>query len=322
MADLEETILKKNVPGRYSKWNDYNNEGIRKSYNGDEDEENDDNYDDEHNSAFEESNATNNAQRAISQSPLPSDGREGHRTGVKGVLSDYKEAKRLEKIKFENEQLKRKDAFQRATEGSWMKPGEVSISLASIQQQKRIQKQNQGEGDSKNDDSRSTTRSTSGEDDDSFFDDDENDTSFLETYRRMRLTEMQQNALPEYGQVQQLHTPTEFSDVIDQTDPRVYCIFHLFSDDIGSCRLLNQHLDKLAADKMIKCRFLKIKALVLKEDFDFIGLPCVLIYKAGDEVANLTPITEMFDSAKSMRGAFTMEEVEYVLNENCGITAK
>lgn len=297
MADLEETILKRNVPGRSSKWCDDDSACA----NDDNDYENN------------EQQQHHPSSSSIPQSNLDSDmiqeenQERKHRTGVKGVLSDYKESKRIEKIKFENEQLKRKEDFRNATEGTWMKPGETSISIAYTEQQRKLEKQKQEENHVDDD----------SDDDSSFFDDDENDSSFLDSYRRMRLSEMQQNALPEFGHVQQLHSSIEFSDMIDETDPRVYCIIHLFHDDIGSCRLLNQHLEQLASDSMITYRFFKINALILKQDFDFIGLPCVLIYKAGKEVANLTPITEMLDNKRN--GSFTVEEIEFVLRQSCRV---
>ena len=77
------------------------------------------------------------------------------------------------------------------------------------------------------------------------------------------------------------------------------------------CSLLNRHLEVLAQN-MNHCRFFQMKVTDVKQNFDPVGLPVVLIYRGGNEVANLTPITEHIPSWIP-GGMFTMKDIEYVL---------
>lgn len=285
MAGLEDTILKKNVPGKCSTWSDY------------KDEED-----------FDDTSLTNsNGHHRQQQQHIPQIQNSGRRynTGVKGILADHKEAKELEKIILAQEQIRREEAFRRATEGARLNPGETSYSLASIERRK-YEEGNKEENDN---------ISESSDDEDDFLDDENDD--FLNNYRQMRLTELQGNAVPIFTNVKELTTANEFSNMIDETDSRIFCIIHLFDDDIKSCRLLNQYFDALAR-KMDRCRFLRMEASIVHQNFDPIGFPCVLIYKGGSEVANLTPITLMFKKPQSSSGShFTIEDVESVLDTYC-----
>jgi hypothetical protein len=49
--------------------------------------------------------------------------------------------------------------------------------------------------------------------------------------------------------------------------------------------------------------------------FDPYGLPSLLVYKNGVEVANLTPVTERIENAKKNGYRFTVEDVEKVLRD-------
>jgi len=291
MTDLEEKFLKKNVPGKYSQWTDYqdNDEPRRCIIDDGGDEEDEQQQQDEldlgvhvnKHDSYQRNSHTN---------------KQGQNTGVKGVLSDYRESKQLKKLKIEQKEIERNDAFRRATEGSILNPGEQSISIAAEIQKKKEEGRPRGESDSESDDS-------------DFLDDDE----FLQSYRQTRLSEMEQekvNAYTIYGSVSEVDSLIQFADIIDQADSRVYCIFHLYNTSIPCCRLMNEHLQHIARD-IGTCRFFRLEACKVKENFDSVGFPCVLIYQGGKEVANLTPITEIMES--SARDRFTIEDVKAVL---------
>jgi len=55
-----------------------------------------------------------------------------------------------------------------------------------------------------------------------------------------------------------------------------------------------------------------LKISEIKPNFDRIGFPCVLIYRGGKEVANLTPITEHIPSRRA-DFRFTIEDVKNLL---------
>ena len=143
--------------------------------------------------------------------------------------------------------------------------------------------------------------------DDSDFEDDD----FLEIYRTKRLEQMQRcTAWPVYGAMKKIDID-QFSSVVDDTDHRVTCIFHLYEDGITPCSLLNQHMTVLA-QTMDYSRFFEMKMSEIKPNFDRIGFPCVLIYRGGKEVANLTPITEHIPS-RPADFRFTIEDVKNLL---------
>ena len=290
MTDLEEKFLKKNVPGKYSQWADYQDDDEpRRCIDDGGDEE------DEQQQQHElDSGALDNKHNAYQRNSNTN--KQGQNTGVKGILSDYRESKHNEKLENEQKQIERSDAFRRATEGSILNPGEQSISIAAEIQKKKEEGRPGGESDSESDDS-------------DFLDDDE----FLQSYRHTRLLQMEQeklNAHPIYGSVTEVDSLIKFADIIDQADSRVYCIFHLYNNSIPCCRLMNEHLQHIAKD-IGTCRFFRLEACKVKENFDSVGFPCVLIYQGGKEVANLTPITEMMES--SGRDRFTIEDVKAVL---------
>ena len=280
MRDLEESILKKNVPGKMSTW-DNSKKDLKLTF-----EENDNG--DGH---------SGDKDGAASSIELPQSNGHGYNTGAKGVIQDYKARKQFEKILNQKEEMQREETIRRMTEGTKLKPGEQSFSLSSVEQRKCQAKKTRK--DNNDDDSHS------GSSDDSIFD-DEDESEILDSYRRMRLSELQDTALPTYFHVEELHDAQSFSEVIDDTESRMYCIFHLFDDDVKSCRLLHQYFDALAR-KMNHCRFFKIEASILfNQNLDSIGFPCVQIYKGGKEVANLTPIIN--------RSQFSVEEIESLLH--------
>ncbi|GFH59985.1 hypothetical protein CTEN210_16461 [Chaetoceros tenuissimus] len=273
MADLEEKILKQNIPGKYSTWREYESED-------------------------EESSSTDELQQSPLDHTTPpqqlphsyTDGKSA-KTGVKGVLSDHKAVKKFEKLKLEQEHAEQWDALKQATEGTTLQPGEQSISIAF---QKSQQQQHDSDSESDSDDS-------------DFLDDD-----FLEAYKQQRIQQLQaqENSIPRFGTVLELNSLLDFSNEIDDTDASIFCIFHLYKDDIPCCRLMNEHLEHIARD-VDYCRFFRLKASIVKEDFDHVGFPCVLVYKAGTEIANLTPITKSMEIVD--RNRFTSEDVKIVL---------
>lgn len=300
MTDLEEKFLKKNVPGKYSQWTEYqNDEPTRRSIDDDDDDEGEIHH------AFDTDvlDYNHDTRQINSDKYARTQAQHGSNTGVKGVLSDYRVSKQFENLQFGQEQFKRNDAFRRATGGCTMQPGEASISIAAGIQHCKDDKDDRarGEEDSSSDDS-------------DFLDDDE----FLQSYRQTRLLQVKQEQMityPTFGFITEVDSIILFSDFIEEAHSSVYCIFHLYDNSIPCCRLMNEHLERIAKE-MDYCRFFRLEACKVKENFDHIGFPCILVYQGGKEVANLTPITEGMEP--SLRERFTIEDVESVLL-SCGI---
>uniref|UniRef100_A0A7S2WLX9 Phosducin domain-containing protein n=1 Tax=Eucampia antarctica TaxID=49252 RepID=A0A7S2WLX9_9STRA len=114
-------------------------------------------------------------------------------------------------------------------------------------------------------------------------------------------------------------TPIQFSEIIDDTDPRVWVIIHLYESNIPSCRLMNDHLLELA-QTMNYCRFLRLQASSTQL-IDPVGLPSILMYRGGKLEANLTPITEHLPetSFRSKKDRFTVDDVRWVLESSGAI---
>ena len=271
MTDLEEKFLKKNVPGKYSQW--------------EREEEEDSNDEDSYNC---EAIQPSQHKKEI----YYGNGKGGANTGVKGVLSDYRQSKQLQFIERERERQ-----ASNSIGPCQMKMGEVSFSLESIEKRRLLEKRGTHSPPNTEDDSES---------------DEDFDSEFLNSYRKQRMTEMRNQAAnwPVFGELIEVGSFQQFSKFIDETDARASCVFHLYDERILPCNIMNEHFENLAS-RMKFARFFRMKISLIKPNFDPIGLPCVLIYRGGSEVANLTPITKSFHN--SNRNRFTSEEVEQVL---------
>ena len=269
---LEDQILKKNIPGRYSSW-EGNNDDLREE---------------------EEEEEVNTCAETLNETQLGTI-RSGNdkNTGVKGVLADYKESKRINGRKQEIERLEKKHALDRHLNGAQLKVGELSISSNAIEERKRREAH-------KNDDESSDESS------------DDSDDDFLSSYRQKRLLQLQNCAnWPSFGELIDV-TPVQFSEIIDKTDPRVHVIIHLYESFIPLCKMLDSHLRQLAPI-MDYCRFLRLEASSFKS-MDPIGLPSILIYKGGKIEANLTPVMDYISCYP--RDRFTVEDVRQVLESH------
>jgi hypothetical protein len=295
MTDLEERILKKNVPGKYSQWTDHEEDKAPSRI-----DDNDDNDSKEESSVFP---YDENFQLDIIHSDKAQYERPMHNTGVKGILSDRCRAKELERIMMQEEEYKKEALWKRMTSGSVLDVGEQSISISfQIQQEKNIKK------DIHHSDSDSYS------DSDCFDQDDGEKDDFFNVYRQKRLSDLlEESSLPRFGCITEVYSAIKYAEFIDEADLRTFLIFHLYDSKVPCCRLMNEHLDQIARD-MEYCRFFRIKVSKVKKMFDPIGFPCILLYRAGKEVANLTPIVEFED-----RDRFTVQDVEEILMQSCGI---
>lgn len=269
MADLEDRLLKKNIPGKYSWWDDYNED---RTDDGSDDD------DGERGSRIIEPHRTEG---------LSSSGK----SGVKGVLADYKLHRDEKQRQAWIDKLEKQELVSRNTMGAMSKPGEVSISIATMQEGRQLEKE-------------------IGE-----IDDDkpnEEDEDFLARYRQQRLLELKlANALPEFFGVEDVD-PLCYSRAIDDTDPRVVVVVHLYEMYIPACRSLIPIMEKLSKDSMRRVRFLSLNASTGLKTLDSVALPSVLIYRAGHLIGNLTPITN------HLPVDFTPQDVEDQLRESIG----
>lgn len=284
MTDLEDRLLKKNIPGKYSWWDeDYNNE--RNRVVDDDDSVHDD----------DEDVVNGHARKPIEKSfeARSSSGK----SGVKGVLADYRLHQEEKKRDALIARMKNEEQMERHVLGVNLQPGEVSISMAAMQERNRHEKQSR----------------TTQDDEDEAEEEGDDDDEFLARYHRRRLLELQRTkALPEFEGVEEVD-PVGFSVAVDKTDCRVAVVVHLYETYVPACRSLAAILENLSRNSMRGVRFLSLKASSASATLDPLALPSVLLYRAGQLVGNLTPITQHLPSS------FTPQHVEDILNETIGI---
>jgi len=326
MATLEDSILKKNIPGRYTSWTDENNDKRRNNDNDDDGNHNNhdtrpgnnndvsDSEDDEY--YFQGLPTTTTTNAASSSSQQQQQQRSSGNTGVKGVLADHREHQQREMLRKEEERLETLRILHRATHPA-------------------VRKEECCASGGKSDDKIKNTNNDSDDDDDSDSDlDDSDDDEFLKQFRNQRLAQLQlqsittttptigittttttNNTPPTYGSLATL-TPDEYVDLIDTLHPQTHLIVHLYESTITACRMLHSTLEKVA-QCMPHAKFIEVRALDANPKLDTICLPAVLIYRGGELVHNLVRFTEELPKNGS-GGGYGVEDVREVL-ERLGV---
>jgi len=130
MTDLEDKILKKNIPGKYTWWDkDSDEEGD--IVDSDDDTPKDKTTDMQKVQKWEEKEIPKPLQMQMLNNLRTSE-RGAKHTGVKGVLEDYKQAKKQKELEYEIEQQFKEAVLDNIATGSTLLPGETSISAASM----------------------------------------------------------------------------------------------------------------------------------------------------------------------------------------------
>ena len=259
MSTLEDAFLKKNVPGRYSSWAD--NDDDRRAGDDLDDASNADISDSEDDEYYFEGLPPNSSTTTAStqQSQLRPSGN----TGVKGVLADYREAKRIEQLTKDEERKDRLEALHRATR--------PAVSDRISNGRKDVINDKNDSGDSELDDS---------------------DDEFLQQFRSQRLAQLQSTSTshPTFGSLTQT-SPEDYVTLVDTVDPQVFLIVFLYEPSILQCRQLQSILEKVAPS-MNYAKFIEVNALDANPNLDTICLPAILIYKQGKLVHNLVRFTD------------------------------
>ena len=271
MGDLEDSFLKQNVPGRYSSWTGDEDDKNRPRYQEDQEScSNCSGGDDDDDSEDDEFYFKDlPPTQHQQQATMPL--RPTGNTGVKGVIADYKEAQKEEQLRKAEEHLDNMQRLKRATQPS-IRPREP-------------------ENDSEDED-------------------DDDDNEFLKKFRMQRIAQLQNksnNALPTFGTLSS-KSPEDYVELVDEIDPRVFVIVHLFEPSIPASRMLHSALDKVA-QTMEYVKFIEVNALDANPNLDLICLPAILIYKGGELVQNLIKFTD------GLPHSFTMGDVKDALEE-------
>jgi hypothetical protein len=296
MSDLEDKILKHNIPNKYSWWDkDHDDDGGRIHENiiaeGEEVDPDDKLTDMQKVQKWEEAEIPKPLQMAALNNIQKQ--RTGTcNTGVKGVLADYKEAKqKMEEDYLISQQIKEM-LIERIANGAALDEGETSISAASLNQQKGAQR------DMLN------NYNQDGNDEES------EDKEFIETYRQARLQQMlHARRRPVYGEICEVG-PFEFADEVDKADSETWVIVHLYSPNIKECVKVNKHLEELAR-RMSWAKFLRMHSLKANMNIDEIALPVMMIYRNGVLEQNLVRVQD------EMQQDWRVPDLQWLL-ENAG----
>ena len=283
---LEDTFLKKNIPGRYSSWTEENDD--KKHCNAEDisDSETDDEF------YFQglPNSSTTNPSLPVQQPQL----RQSGNTGVKGVLADYREAQQLERLAKEEDKLQKLESLYNATHPT-IRKSEHTTAVKD--------KQNCSDDDSSNSD-----------------DLDDDDDEFLKRFRNQRIAELQQQQqqnkstttsnLQTFGTLS-LVTPQEYVQIVDDMDNTIsthYLIVHLYHSTIHTCQMLQTSLEKIS-QSMIHTQFIQVNALEANANLDMICLPAILIYSKSELIHNLVRFTD------DLPKRFSVDDVREVLGK-------
>mmetsp|Transcript_7283 Transcript_7283/g.10306 ORF Transcript_7283/g.10306 Transcript_7283/m.10306 type:complete len:321 (-) Transcript_7283:13-975(-) len=283
---LEDSLFKKNIPGKYTSWNEHNIDK-QQSYSEDSHSDSDN---EETEDEFAVKQGPQNRTADVTTTRTCSDPTERCRPGgMKGTLHDHQLNKQEKARQQILENYERQQLFDRATRGATMMPGELSMSGSAIQSRMRSQIQSHVTEEDEEDDYRKKTRAHSS------------------------LTESQEvlESPMSFGHVEEVDA-IEYIHAIDDTNPKTYVVVHLYEPFITACRTLNQHWDALARS-MPHVRFLRLRASTASKTLDSIGLPSIVIYKDGQLQSNLTPVT------KDLPESFKAADVCWLL-ESCGVS--
>ncbi|ESO85203.1 hypothetical protein LOTGIDRAFT_221428, partial [Lottia gigantea] len=176
-------------------------------------------------------------------------------TGPKGVLTDWREYKRLETEKRENQEKERQALAKKLT----------LTCRSHLDDEAEKEK-----------------------DEDFLKELEELEDEFIKEYRLKRLEEMRKalDNVPKFGRVVEL-TSDSFVEAVDKEKPGVTVIVHLFENNVEACEAMNGCLLCLAQEYPT-FKFCKLKAseAKLSSKFSKIGVPALLIYKNSELIGN------------------------------------
>lgn len=144
------------------------------------------------------------------------------------------------------------------------------------------------------------------------------DDEFLAEYRLRRIEEMRKSLgnIPKFGKVINL-TKDNFIQEIDKEKPQVTVIVHIYDENTDACQAMNGCL-KCLASEYPTVKFCKISATEAKMSLNFMenGVPALLVYKNGELIGNLLQLSREFGDD------FYATDVESFLDEHGFLPSK
>ncbi|CAG2165954.1 unnamed protein product, partial [Oppiella nova] len=195
-------------------------------------------------------------------------------TGPKGVIKDWQRYKQFESEKRESDEREKLELMKK-----------LSITCRSHLEEELAKK---------------AANQSSGGDNEDEFGDDMNDP-FLKEYMIKRMKEMMEQIdsdgkeRPVFGKLLVLNSGAEFLEAIDKEMKFVTIICHIFTNNIQECIDMNGCLDCLAK-QYANVKFCAIEASIagMSKHFSKSGVPALLVYKAGNLLANFVRLGDEF----------------------------
>jgi len=116
----------------------------------------------------------------------------------------------------------------------------------------------------------------------------------LAEFRKQRMEEMFMKKIDvKFGQLVDLRSGPDFVKAIDDEQPTVTIIVHIYEECVAPCKIMNNCLSSLAADYP-HVKFCKLMGSVagLSHRFKVDGIPALLVYKGGQMVGNFIRVTD------------------------------
>jgi len=257
MSGLEDRILKKNIPGKYSWWDEYNTEDDAEGKSGSSLKEVDD-----------------DDQLGRRDRPKSVVG------GKKGVLAQYKLDIQEKQQEACEDYMRKQEILHRYSRGICLKSGEESISLGAMQERRRVERKTTNEEIIDSDD-----------DDDSFL--AKYREKRLEELKQQQQQQQHSSLIPVFQGVEDVD-PNGYAMAVDESDSGVAVVLLIYETYISSCHKIFRILEKLSHQNssMKHVRILSLKASKFSQTLDSVALPSVLIHRSGKLIGNLTPITQ------------------------------
>ncbi|XP_076833038.1 phosducin a isoform X2 [Brachyhypopomus gauderio] len=139
----------------------------------------------------------------------------------------------------------------------------------------------------------------------------EGEEGCLRKYRKRCMQEMHERLSfgPRFDSVMELENAEAFLEAIEKEHHLTLIIVHIYDDEIQGCEALNNCLTCLAAEySTVKFCRIRVSATGAEERFPKDVLPTLLVYKAGEMLANFICIT------KNLSEEFFATDVENFLN--------
>mmetsp|Transcript_16236 Transcript_16236/g.33364 ORF Transcript_16236/g.33364 Transcript_16236/m.33364 type:complete len:367 (+) Transcript_16236:44-1144(+) len=297
MTDLEDKILKKNIPGKYTWWDKDSDE--EKSLHDSDSDHDDVNTQDRKTDVqkvakWEEQEIPKPLQMQMLNN-LRADQREAKHTGVKGVLEDYKQAKKQKELEYEIECQYRESVLETIATGSVLLPGESSISAASLNaiEAASVRRDEKDYGNEVEEDEK------------------REEEEFMKSYRDARLTQLKHAArYPIYGTLLEVDA-FEFAELVDDMDPRSHLVIHMYEPYVEGCKRINNMLDELSR-RMRWCQVARLHCFKANPNFDPVALPVIMVYRGGEMVENFVKVTDVLPKD------FKVDDLQWLL-ENAGV---